>query len=130
MTTPTYIKQELRCIDPLYFAVFDKQKEVWKIRKWKSIHPINHKIDNWRFVSTNIMTIDDELDMRVIHAMQEGFYWARHAMELVRDIDESNKELERKHSIETELIGRDAAKAIWGHYREPSVYLSGKSWRK
>ena len=55
MRAERWIQRELSLINPLYFAVWDKYQ--WRIRKWQSIHPLNHRIENWLIASTNIMSI-------------------------------------------------------------------------
>ena len=152
MNAPRYIQDELKLIDSRYFAVFDPLPRVcgngaevplfvdkqgrWLIRKWKSVHPIDQRLNTWRFNSTDILTVketDDEdndmgfhaLDRRVLDAMKMGFYWARNAKQLLQDIDKSNEDMEAKEEAEEDYIHRYGAKMIWRRYREPRIFLGG-----
>lgn len=126
MRAERWIQHELRLINPLYFAVWDTEKNAWRIRKWQSIHPLNHRIDNWRFASTGIMTVPYELlDRRAIDAVREGLWNAINAKKILQQIDESNARLMEKAEVEDELLARELAKSIWHHYQEPTIYLNG-----
>jgi len=149
MKAPRYIQEELKLINPQYFAVHDPSPRLysveegfltvdtrgrWLIRKWKYTHPYSQKLDTWRFNSTPIMTLCQEsatgqdigyepLDMRAVHSVRQGLYNARHAKELLLSIDKSNDDLVAKAEAEEEYIFRYAAKQIYKHFREPTVFL-------
>lgn len=135
MRAPNYIQKELNLIHPLYFAAFEPIMKRWHIRKWISFQPINHKIVHWKQLSTNILTIRKEdnvgndigympLDMRAVEAVKEGLYWARNAKKLLQEIDDANQGVVEKADEEDEYLHRYAAKRIWSHYREPSVFIN------
>lgn len=152
MKAPKYINKELNLISDLYFVVHDPLPRIcgngeeipyfidrqgrWLVRKWKSAHPINQRLDTWRFNSVNILTINEtdnedndigyhSLDMRTIDAMRMGFYWARNAKYLLQNIDRSNDDLVEKADIEEDYIHRHGAKMMWKYNRESSVFLGG-----
>jgi len=124
MRAERWINRELRLINPLYFAVWDKT--TWRIRKWQSIHPLNHRIENWQIASTGIMTVPYELlDRRAIDAVREGLWNAINAKKILLEIDRNNDRLQDNAAIEDELIARELAKSIWHHYRESTIFLNG-----
>lgn len=125
MKASMYIQKELRAINSRYFAIYDEPHFKWRIRKWKSMHPINHVFENWTWDSEPITSLEvhEDLDMGIIHAMNKGFYHARNYKRLLQEVDASNDKLEASHETETEDIGRDMAKQIWHHYQELTVDL-------
>lgn len=146
MLAPKYIQRELKAINPLYFAVFDSRPRFanmkvdkdgrWLIRKWKTTHPLQQRIENWKFMSLPILTIKNEdqngrdigycqLDMRAIHTIKEGLYNARIAKTILAKIDEANDTMVAKEDEEYEYQLRAAAKRVWHRYREPTVFLGG-----
>lgn len=152
MNAPKYIQKELSLIDPLYFIAYDPLPRVcgngeeiplfvdkqgrWLVRKWKTVNPINQRLDTWRFNSINILTVSktDEgnndigfcsIDRRVIDTMREGFYWARNAKRILHDIDRSNDSMVEREEAEEDYIHRYGAKMIWRRFREPRVFLGG-----
>ena len=119
-----WIQRELKLINPLYFAVFDGKK--WRIRKWQSIHPLNHRIECWQINSKNIMSVPyGMLDRRAIDAVREGLWNALNAKKILLEIDRANDRQIYKAEIEDNLIARELAKSVWKHYREPSIFLNG-----
>lgn len=135
---PRYIQEELRTINPLYFAVWDNARKFWRVVKKRYN---SSKRRNWRFDSVPIMRVQDTkdlyvyrkyqaLNMSVINAMKEGFYNARKAKEISAAIDRNNEALEEKANADARYIGRDTGRSIWKHFREPSIFLSGKQWKK
>ncbi len=127
MKASRYIQKELQAINSLYFAVYDEPHFKWRIRKWKSMHRMNHVSNHWTWDSTPIVSLEihEDLSMNVIHTMNKGFYHARNYKRLLEEIDVSNDKLEASHDTETEYIGRDMAKQIWHHYQEKTIDLGG-----
>ena len=124
MRAARWIQRELSLINPLYFAVWDKYQ--WRIRKWRSIHPLNHRIENWLIASTNIMSIPYEmLDRRAIDSVREGLWNALNAKKILQQIDAENDKQIYSAEIEDELIARELAKSVWHHYQEPTIFLNG-----
>lgn len=152
MNAPRYIQKELNLINPLYFSVHDPRPRLsyrledekyvidtqgrWHVRKWKSIHPINQRIETWMFNSVPILIVHQsspdakdigymDIDMRVIHRIREGLWNALNYKKLLAKIDQSNDDLQAKAEAEEEYIHRYGAKAIWRHYQEPTIFLGG-----
>jgi len=133
MEVPSYIDKELSLINPKYFAVFDRQKKRWRVRKWDSMT----RRRNWRENSEAIFTVKKEnakgddigyspIDMRTVATMRLGFYNARNAVRLLQEIDAANDSIVRKGDAETDYLMRNGAKRIWHNYQEPSVYMNQK----
>ena len=153
MLAPLYIRQELKAIDSLYFAIFNPRirdgknmsygKGRWQIRKWRGVFP--ERLDLWDCYgySEVIMTIckeevtDDglvdagyeKIDRRVITAIGESNHWKADYKKKIEEIDWNNENLERKAKVELEYESRYMAKSIWRKMKEPTVFLNGKSWK-
>lgn len=136
METQRYIDEELALIDPNYFAVFDEVKGRWRVQKWDS----HTRRRNWRIHSQEILTVKKEdkqgndigycdIDMRTVRAMRVGFYYARNAIKLLREIDEANDKMVRNLNAEQDYQIRAGAKRVWHYYQEPTVYLNQKYGR-
>lgn len=160
MRAPKYMQAELSLISPLYFVVHDLSSKIcynelsddeegvfytdvrgrWRVRKWKSIHPINHRLSTWKFNSTNIFKVCqcsedggdigyEPLDMRTAEVVKEGLKNAINAKRFLQSIDKYNDDLVEKATIEEEYIFRHGAKMMWKYNREPMIDLGGKGWR-
>ena len=68
--------------------------------------------------------------MRVIHAIKLSKWYKQHPFFLLKEVDDANEKLEQSFDADMEDMGRTAAKGIYHHYREPTVHLSGKKWKK
>lgn len=126
MRAERWIQHELQLTNPLYFAAWDSVTHTWRIRKWRSIHPLNHRIRNWQFASLPIMTVGETmLDRRAIEAVREGLWNSVHAKMILQKIDKDNARQYESADVEDELLARELAKSIWHHYREPTIFLNG-----
>lgn len=132
MRAQIWVQKELSLIDPLYFAVWDTPNWCWRVRKWTSTHPIDHKLTLWESRSENVtkLPIMEEFNMEFINSMREGLYWARNAKYLLQEIDESNARLEERENEEQDYMARFMAKEVYRIFREPRVILSGKEWQR
>ena len=150
MITPRYIRKALESIDSLYFAVYNpcvkggmsNGRGRWQVRTWKGTYP--KRLDLWDTdMSEVIITICkeevtdmglvdagyQELDMRIIHAIGESNYWKADWKKKIEKIDFNNEELERKAKEQLEYEAKYVAKILWKNANEPTVSLSGKSWK-
>ena len=126
MRAERWIQHELSLINPLYFVAWDNEYKLWRIRKWQSVHPLNHRIENWQIASTPIMKVGEQmLDRRAIDAVREGLWNALNAKVILQQIDKKNARQYESAEIEDELLARELATSIWHHYREPTIFLNG-----
>ena len=130
MIAPSYIQKEFGLINPLYFAAFDSKIGRWRVRKWlyRSLKR------NWEINSVNILTICEEddtgrnigympVDMRAVLAVRHGLYNATIVKRIAMEVDAANEDMIRKDEAEHEYQLRYAAKRIWHHYQEPTVFI-------
>jgi len=154
MLAPKYIREGLRAIDSLYFAVFNPQvKEPksmsygrgrWQVRKWVGTRPRRLDLWNCRGYSEVILTICkeaysqerglydagyEEMDWRIITAIGESNYWKNQWKKKIADMDWQNERKRKQAEEQLEYESKYAAKKIWRWKHEPTVHLSGKSWR-
>ena len=151
MNTPKYITQELKAIDSMYFAVFNScivdRKSMsagrgrWQIRKWVGIYP--KRLGLWNEESEVIMTLCKEemsdrglvdvgyedIDERVVSAIRKSHWWKLDYKRKLEDVDWHNEKLERQANAELDYQSKYVARQAWHMEREPTVHLSGKSWR-
>lgn len=121
-----WFERELKLINPLYFAAFNRRTKKWSIRKWVSDRKI-HQIDPWGFRSHVVMAVKyPKMDMRTIDDLRRGLYQARRAKYLMREIDEANRENEARIDREQTDIHKSGAKDIWNHYHNMSLDIGGK----
>lgn len=153
MIAPSSIIQGLKAIDILLFAVFNPcikegknmsfGKGRWQVRKWTGNIPKRLDLWNCYGYSDVIFTIckeemtDEglidagykEMDMRVITAIKRSNHWKADYKKKIEDIDWNNEMLERKAKEQLEYESRYMAKKIWRNLNEPTVFLSGESWK-
>ncbi len=141
MTAQSFIQRELRLIDKNYFAIYNDTKRRWQIRKWLGIYP--RKLYLWKEFSENILTIRKEemsdeglrdigyegIDMRVIHAIRESHWWKLKWKQKIAEMDFRNARKEKQMMEQFDYESKYAAKRVWRSMHEPTVHLSGKSWR-
>jgi len=154
MNTPRWIREELKLINSMYFAVFNPYvrdssisygKGRWQIRKWLGCMP--KRLDLWNTdASEVILTICDEqyseimggydagyeeIDQRVITAIRKSHYWKVSWKKKVAEIDFNNDELERRANQRLEDESKMVAKRIWHANREHDVFFDGKceAWK-
>ena len=124
MKAPGYIQRELKLIDPLYFAVYNRRTRMWNIRKWLCRNPINQVF--WELNSNLVKrVVGNEITAKDLFELREGLYNALRARYIARKIDEHNMRLQEAADKEDDYQHRAAAKAIYHHYNEPTVCLGG-----
>jgi len=124
MHTPEWFARALKLIHPKYFAIYDEKKKKYFIRKWLTAYP---RPRTWEIDSTPVCPVAfPMLDERTLQKLREGLYWARHAKELLLQIDRNNERLEEQADIETEYVSRYMAKSIYHYYREPTICMGVK----
>lgn len=135
----------------MYFAVYNscivdrKSMSIgrgrWQIRKWAGIYP--KRFDLWNEESEVIMTICkeditdrglvdagyEEIDVRATDAIRESHWWKLRWKKKIEEVDWHNEKLERQANAELDYQSKYVARRAWHMEREPTVYLSGKSWR-
>lgn len=135
MHGPRWSQDEARLIKPEYFVVFNPLTERWEVRKWASLYWQN----DWQlhgfssFVRKSCLHDDQgrdigfrPLDARLFYELKRGLYNARRAIYYLRELDEANRRMEEAADAEQDYQHKAAAKAIYKHYREPSVFVSKK----
>lgn len=123
MIAPLYLKNELKLVHPLYFPVYDDRNKIWRIRKWLSINPMNHKLNTWQFNSTNILNVGKEINMKAVESVRRGLWGARFGKRLLQEVDESNARLIEQNEANVDYATRYIAKNIWAKYRHPRVFV-------
>lgn len=153
MLTPRYIREELKLIDSLYFAVFNPHirdrksmsygRGRWQIRKWIGTTP--KRLDLWschgrskiifticREEMTDMGLVDagyKELDRRVITAIQKSNYWKAQWKEKIAEMDFRNERQRRLANSELDYQSAYFAKKMWRFKHEPTINLSGKRFK-
>jgi len=127
----TWFDRELRLVDPWYFAMYNPLKRKWEMRRnvfrlknmahWSDLDKLAH--------STFVRSCKHlEPVAQDLYLLRRGLYNARHAREILRQVDESNRALTIAADAENTYQHRAAAAAIYHHYNEPTVHLSGKEF--
>jgi len=118
-----WFDRELKLIDPLYFAAYNNKTKKWGIRKWR--HPFLRR--NWEINSNIVMAVKyPVLDMRTLNDLKKGLWQARRLKHMLMEIDEANRENEKRIDREQTEIHKAGAKDIWNHYHNMSVDIGGK----
>lgn len=142
MLTPKWFNKELELIDPMFFCIFNPSIERWQIRKWKGVYP--KALHLWDTDASELIftvTIEDyteddgfiadagykDLDMSEIHAIRKSHWFKLKWKKRIAEIDWKNEMLERRANQRLEDESKMAAKAIWRHYREPTVDYGGRN---
>jgi hypothetical protein len=71
----------------------------------------------------------EALDMRVVTAIKKSHWWKLQWKKKIEEIDFRNEQKKRKADLEIDYQSKHVAKKIWRHLHEPTVTLSGKSWK-
>lgn len=153
MITPRYIREGLRSINDLYFAVFNPHirdrksmsygRGRWQIRKWTGCTPKRQDLWDCHGYSEIIFTICQEemteyglqdvgykdLDMRCVTAIRRSNYWKAEWKKKVSEIDFKNERRRRLADSELDYQSKLVARNIYRHLHEPQICLSGKNWK-
>jgi len=122
----SWFDRELKLICEDYFAMYNPLKRRWEVRRNTFRLP---RLKNWGaldrlWFSTFVRSckhkepVSDDLYM-----LRRGLYNARHAKMLLRQIDEANRTQEIANDAENTYQHRAAAKSIWHHALEPTVFI-------
>jgi hypothetical protein len=139
---PRHLQRGIQEVCPRYFLDWNNRIERWEARAWTHFYwkPTVKKIEDWirRAVSSyhirRCFYSDEQghdighrkLDYGFILDNKIGVWNTNRAMALLREIDARNQMIEDAANSQEDYEHRAAAKAIYKHFREPSVYLGGK----
>lgn len=137
---PRHLQREIQNISPRYFLDWNNIKERWEVRAWTHFYwkPSVYKIEQGIRKDTPCYLIrrcykNDEmgrdvgyrpLDHGFIVDNMVGFYNTQQVKKLLHQIDSNNKMIQDAVDSQEDYEHRAAAKAIYKHYREPSVFIN------
>jgi precorrin isomerase len=121
-----WFDRDLKLVCEDYFSMYNPLKKRWEIRR--NIFRLKHlrlwsSLDQLWFSSFVRSCKHKEPVSDDIYMLRRGLYNARHAREVARKIDEANRNKEISEDAEATYQHRAAAKAVWGHFKEPSVII-------
>jgi len=139
---PDGYQRQIQEISPRYFIGWNQLIDRWEVRAWthpRHFKPSPYKIEELirrgepSYLIRRCFKQDHQgrdvafrpLDYSFIVDNQIGFYNTQQVKRLLAAIDAHNKTLAAQVASQEDYEHRAAAKAIYKHLREPSVYLGG-----
>lgn len=142
MTIPDYFQEELKRINPNYFAVCNYYLNRYEIRSWDAGGDISKDAHlygvwskkSWLRLRVSMRNEDDEdigfkpLDQRVLFALKKSEKESEDPERILREVDEANRQNELKIDRNLDQHFRDMANEIWKFCRTITVDQGGKKW--
>lgn len=142
LRAPDGYQREIQVLCPRYFLVWNQMLDRWEVQAWEvkpMFTPKPSKIEDWirrgihSYLIRRCFKQDDEgrdvgfrpLDHSFIVDNMIGIYNLQQVKRLLYAIDEHNRKQTEQADAQEDYEHRAAAKAIYKHLREPSVYLGG-----
>ena len=139
---PDGMQRYIQEVCPRYFISWNQLKDRWEAQAWTirpHFKPSPYKIEKWIREGRESYLIrrcfrEDEggrdigykpLDFRFIRANKIGVYNLQQVKKLLAILDDHNARMSESIDEQEDYEHRAAAKAVYKHFREPSVYMRG-----
>ncbi len=143
LQAPDGYQREIQAVCPRYFITWNQLRDRWEVQAWTHppyFKPSPYKIEQLirrgaeAYLIRRCYKQDEKghdigfkpLDHRFIEDNIIGVYNTHQLKKLLSMLDAHNDNLERQAEEQEDYEHRAAAKALYHHFREPSVYLGGK----